>query len=171
VYGIVEQNGGFIRVSSEPGRGSTFKVYIPRGAELERAPAKTGRTPVVSGTGTVLLVEDDDMVSRMTAEMLKSIGYTVLVENNPVDALSLCEMSQSPIDLLITDVVMPNMNGKELRDRIKILRPGIKVLFMSGYTANVIIHHGIPEEGIQFIQKPFRLNDLARKIQDILGTP
>jgi len=170
VYGIVEQNGGFIRVSSEPGRGTTFKVYIPRGAELERAPAKTGRTPVVSGTGTVLLVEDDDMVSRMTAEMLKSIGYTVLVENNPVDALSLCEKSQSPIDLLITDVVMPNMNGKELRDRIKILRPGIKVLFMSGYTANVIIHHGIPEEGIQFIQKPFSLNDLARKIQDILGT-
>jgi len=111
------------------------------------------------------------MVSRMTAEMLKSIGYTVLIANYPADALSICEKDHSPIDLLITDVVMPKMNGKELRDRIKILRPEIKVLFMSGYTSNVIVHHGIPEEGVQFIQKPFSLNDFARKIQDILGTP
>ncbi len=171
VYGIIEQNGGSIRVSSEPGRGTTFKVYIPKGLEQERAPAKTDRTPVASGTGTVLLVEDDIMVSRMTAEMLKSIGYTVLIANNPVDALSLCEKNHSPIDLLITDVVMPNMNGKELRDRIKILRPGIKVLFMSGYTSNVIVHHGILEESVHFIQKPFSMNDFARKIQGILGTP
>lgn len=171
VYGIVEQNGGFIRVSSEPGVGTTFKVYIPKGVEQERAPAKTDRKPVVSGTGTVLLVEDDAMVRGMTAEMLKSFGYTVLIANNSVDALSLCEKNRGPIDLLITDVVMPNMNGKELRDRIKIIRPGIKVLFMSGYTSNIIVHHGIAEEGVQFIQKPFSLNDFARKIRHILGTP
>jgi CheY-like chemotaxis protein len=171
VYGIVEQNGGFIRVSSEPGVGTTFKVYIPKGVEQDRAPVKTARKAVTSGTGTILLVEDDMMVGRMTAEMLKSIGYTVLIENNPVDALSFCEKNHSPIDLLITDVVMPNMNGKELRDRIKIIRPDIKVLFMSGYTSNVIVHHGIPEESVHFIQKPFGLNDLARKIQNILGTP
>ena len=107
----------------------------------------------------------------MTAEMLKSFGYTVLIANNSVDALSLCEKNRGPIDLLITDVVMPNMNGKELRDRIKIIRPGIKVLFMSGYTSNIIVHHGIAEEGVQFIQKPFSLNDFARKIRHILGTP
>jgi PAS domain S-box-containing protein len=171
VYGIIEQNGGFIRVSSEPGVGTTFKIYIPKGAEQKRAPVKTARKAVGPGTGTVLLVEDDAMVSRMTAEMLKSFGYTVLIENNPVDALSLCEKNKIPINLLITDVVMPNMNGKELRDRIKIIRPEIKVLFMSGYTSDVIVHHGITEEGVHFIQKPFGLNDLARKIQNILGTP
>lgn len=171
VYGIVEQNGGFIRVTSVPGAGTTFRVYVPKGVEQERAPVQTAGTAVTSGTGTILLVEDDDMVSRMTAEMLKSVGYTVLIENDPVDALSLCEKKHLPIDLLITDVVMPNMNGKELRDRIKILRPDIKVLFMSGYTSDVIVHHGIAEEGVNFIQKPFSLNDFARKIQDILGTP
>jgi CheY-like chemotaxis protein len=171
VYGIVEQNGGFIRVTSGPGAGTTFKVYIPKGVEQGRAPVKTARTPVTSGTGTVLLVEDDALVSGMTAEMLRSIGYTVLIADNPADALTLCAKNGGPIDLLITDVVMPNMNGKELRDRIKIIRPGIKVLFMSGYTSNIIAHHGIPEEGVQFIQKPFSLNDLARKIQYILRTP
>ncbi len=171
VYGIIEQNGGFIHVSSEPGRGTTFEVYIPKGVEQERMHAKPDRTPVVSGTGTVLLVEDDAMVGRMTAEMLSSIGYTVLIANTAVDALSLCEKNHGPIDLLITDVVMPNMNGKELRDRIKKLRPGIKVLFMSGYASNIIVHHGIAEEGVHFIPKPFSLHDFARKIQHVLGTP
>jgi len=171
VYGIIEQNGGFIHVSSEPGRGTTFKVYIPKGAEQERAPVKTARPSVASGTGTILLVEDDMMVSRMTAEMLQSIGYTVLIANNAVDALSLCENNHSPIELLLTDVVMPKMNGKELRDRIKILRPEIKVLFMSGYTSNIIVQHGISGEGVHFIQKPFNLTDFALKLRHVLGTP
>ena len=171
VHGIIEQNGGFIHVSSEPGAGTTFKVYIPKGVDPEEVPARPDEAPLVFGTGTVLLVEDDALVSGMTAEMLKAIGYTVLIANNSADAISLCEKNHSPIDLLLTDVVMPEMNGKELRDRIKIIRPEIKVLFMSGYTSNVILNLGIPEEGVHFIQKPFSLHAFSRKIGEILGTP
>jgi two-component system cell cycle sensor histidine kinase/response regulator CckA len=170
VYGIIEQNGGCITVASAPGAGTLFKVYIPKHGEQEKQLVQTGRDQAAFGAGTILLVEDDVMVCRIAVEMLKSIGYNVLVAHNPLDALSLFEKNGNPIDLLITDVVMPKMNGKELRDRIKAMRPEIKVLFMSGYTSDVIAHHGILEEEVHFLQKPFSLDDIAAKIREVLKT-
>ena len=169
VYGIVKQNDSFINFYSEPGQGTTFKIYIPRFMEKTEIIETSEETKLISGSGTVLLVEDDKMVREMTTAMLKTIGYTVLVAETPSDALSLCTKQDTPIDLLITDVVMPEMSGPELRDMIKASRPDIKVLFMSGYTSNVIVHHGVLEEGVHFIQKPFSMNDLARKIHHALG--
>ncbi len=170
VYGIVEQNGGFISVSSKLGTGTTFSVYIPKSTEQPEKSGQPGEMQASFGTGTILLVEDDHMVSKLVVEMLSSIGYTVLTATNPSDALSLCGKDENKIDLLITDVIMPNMNGRELRDQIKQLRPEIKVLFMSGYTSDVIVHQGIPEEEMHFIQKPFSLADIAQKIRNLLTT-
>jgi PAS domain S-box-containing protein len=164
VYGIVKQNQGFINIYSEPGDGTTVKIYIPRFMEEAELMEESKDAPLISGTGTVLLVEDDEMVREMTTAMLETIGYKVVVAQSPQDALSLCAGQDTPIDLLLTDVVMPGMNGPELRDMIQAIRPGIKVLFMSGYTSNVIVYHGVLEEGVHFIQKPFNMNDLARKV-------
>jgi two-component system cell cycle sensor histidine kinase/response regulator CckA len=169
VYGIVRQNGGFINVYSEPGKGTTFKIYIPRSLEEGDIQKEAKEESVASGSGTVLLVEDDDMVRRMTSEMLEAIGYTVTASGSPAEAESLCENQDLHIDLLITDVVMPGMSGKELRDRIQVKRPGMKVLFMSGYTSNVIVHRGVLEEGVHFLQKPFSMNDLAGKIREAMS--
>jgi len=166
VYGIVRQNGGYIEVYSELGQGTTFKIYIPRIMEKDEVKEKSEEASLVSGSGTVLLVEDDDMVRRMTSAMLKKIGYNVVAAQTPMDALSFCEKEDVCIDILLTDVVMPEMSGKELRDKIKRILPNIKVLFMSGYTADVILHHGVMDDGVYFVQKPFSLNDLARKIRD-----
>lgn len=168
IYGIVRQSGGFINVYSEPGRGTTFKILVPRILESYEIPDKTEEAPVHSVTGTILLVEDDDMVRRMTTRMLETIGHTVLVAETPFDAISWCENPDTTIDLLLTDVVMPEMNGAELAARIAAIRPGIKVLFMSGYTSNVILHRGILEEGVHFVHKPFSINLLARKIFDVI---
>jgi CheY-like chemotaxis protein len=135
VYGIVKQNGGFINVYSEPGHGTTFKIYFPRITAKEgEIKEKSGKAQVAPGTGTVLLVEDDEMVRSVATAQLQTIGYTVLVERTPLEALSLLEKTDTPVDLLFTDVVMPEMKGTELRDRARLVRPGIKVLFMSGYT-------------------------------------
>src|SRR5208337_2612004 len=123
---------------------------------------------IASGTGTVLLVEDDDMVRKITTEMLEMIGYTTLSIGSPMEALSFFKNNDTYIDLVITDVVMPQISGKELSERIKAIRPGVKVLFMSGYSTNVIAHQGVLEEGVHFIQKPFSLNDLARKVHDAI---
>jgi two-component system, cell cycle sensor histidine kinase and response regulator CckA len=169
VYGIVKQNGGFINVYSEPGEGTVFKIYIPRIIVEDEAPEKAEEAPVAYGAGTILLVEDDDMVRRITTTMLEAIGYTVLAAETPQDALSLGEDRDRPIDLLITDVVMPGMSGPGLRDRMEAIRPGIKVLFMSGYTSNAIVHRGVLEEGVYFIQKPFSIKALAEKVRDAMG--
>ncbi len=168
VYGIIKQNEGFINVYSEPGRGTTFKIYIPRSLEEGEAIKPVEEALITSGTGTVLLVEDDDMVRKITTEMLQAIGYTTLSARTPIEALSFCRNADTRIDLVITDVIMPQFSGKELSDRIKAIRPGAKVLFMSGYSTNVIAHQGILEEGVHFIQKPFSLSDLARKISDAM---
>lgn len=167
VYGIVKQNGGFINIDSGPGRGTMFKIYFPRIMEEEQI-EKTVEAPISSGTGTILLVEDDAMVRGVTAALLEEIGYTVLIAKTPLEALSICEKKDTAIDLLLTDVVMPEMKGPELRHRINDIRPGIKVLFMSGYTANVIVHHGVLEEGVRFIHKPFSMQDLAGKVRDAI---
>jgi DNA-binding NtrC family response regulator len=109
------------------------------------------------------------MVRRLTAQMLEALGYSVIVSDSPAQALSLCAQAVTPIDLMMTDVVMPGMNGKELMQKAQAVRPGTKVLFMSGYTSNVIAHHGVLEEGIRFIQKPFSMEDLAQKVRDAIA--
>jgi two-component system, cell cycle sensor histidine kinase and response regulator CckA len=169
VYGIVTQNGGFINVYSEPGKGSIFKIYMPRSMEDGQVQEEEETMKLATGSGTVLLVEDDEMVRHMINEMLEAIGYSVLAAESPVAALSILENSETHIDLVLTDVVMPVMSGKMLRDWIEIMRPGLKVLFMSGYSSNVIVHHGVLDEGVQFIQKPFSLIDLARKVREAIS--
>ena len=169
VYGMVKQNGGFIICYSEPGRGTTFKIYIPRVAEEDEIAEEPTEAPVAYGAGRILLVEDDQMVREITKDILEEIGYTVLTVDTPQEAITLCENKETPVDLLLTDVVMPEMSGKELGNRIAAIRPGIKVLFMSGYTSNVIAHRGVLEKGVHFIQKPFRMKDLAQKIHELIG--
>ncbi len=168
-YGIVKQNDGFINVYSEPGRGTTFKIYIPKSMEEEVAKDEAEEAVPAHTTGTVLLVEDDDLVRAMTTEMLEVIGYTVIATGTPEEALSFFEKDKARVDLLLTDVVMPQMSGRELSERIESIRPGVKVLFMSGYTTNVIAHRGVLDEGVHFIQKPFSMSDLARKVRDALN--
>jgi CheY-like chemotaxis protein len=169
VYGIVKQNTGFIAVETAVGRGTTFRIYLPRLRGTHTPEIQTGEVPVSSGSGTILVVEDDEMVRLLTTVMLREMGYTILVANSPQEALALCKETGTPIDLLITDVVMPEMKGPELREKVRALRPGIKVLFMSGYTSDVIVNHGVLEEGVNFIQKPFNMEDLGRKVHDVLS--
>ena len=169
VYGMVKQNGGFIICYSEPGRGTTFKIYIPRVSEEDETAEEPKEAPVAHGAGMILLVEDDEMVREITKDILEEIGYTVLTVDTPQEAVALCENRGTLVDLLLTDVVMPEMSGKELGNRIAAIRPGIKVLFMSGYTSDVIAHRGVLEKGVHFIQKPFRVKDLARKIHELIG--
>jgi PAS domain S-box-containing protein len=168
VYGIVKQNDGFINVYSEPGRGTVFKIYIPRTLEEGEVVEEEQDAAIVRGTGNVLLVEDDDMVRKMTDEMLGALGYTVIATDNPEEALLKIQNSETKVDLVITDVVMPGMSGTDLRDKMTAVRPGLKVLFMSGYTSNVIVHRGVLEENVHFIEKPFSMKDLARKVSETI---
>jgi two-component system cell cycle sensor histidine kinase/response regulator CckA len=169
VYGIVKQNGGFIYVYSEPGRGTTFKIYIPRIMEEGEPTENPEEIPIATGSGTILVVEDDKLVERVTTTMLEAMGYLVRVAESPRDALQMWESGKVPVDLLITDVVMPGMSGTQLRERFDAIRPGVKVLFMSGYTTDVIVHHGVLAEGVDFIQKPFNMKDLANKVREMIG--
>jgi PAS domain S-box-containing protein len=170
VYGIVKQNNGFINVYSEPGEGTTFKIYIPRDHLQQKGPGaekeSIGKAP--KGTETILIVEDETVILQMTRAMLERLGYTVLTAAKPKDAIQLVREFKEKIHLLLTDVIMPEMNGRDLSAQMSIFKPEIKILFMSGYTANVIEHHGILDEGVQFIQKPFSYNDLAVKVREIL---
>ncbi|MCK5132908.1 MAG: PAS domain S-box protein [Candidatus Sabulitectum sp.] len=170
VYGIIKQNNGFINVYSELKHGTTFKLYFPRCDEKEEKTEIAVEPPKTFESGTILLAEDDDMVRNLTCRILRMIGYTVLVAETSNDALVLCEKSETDIDLLLTDVVMPGMSGHELKEAIENIRPGMKTLFMSGYTANIISHHGMLEKGINFIQKPFTINELAKKVHEVIGT-
>jgi len=170
IYGIVRQNRGFINVYSEPGMGSTFKIYLPRFVGKDREAATRGRIEdIQKGSETVLLVEDEREMMDMIKIMLERLGYRVLTAITPLQAIKLAEDYSGEINLLITDVVMPEMNGRYLAEKLMSLYCNMKCLFMSGYTANVIAHHGVLEEGLMFIEKPFTRKDLAEKVRKALG--
>ena len=170
VFGIVKQSGGHISLSSAPGRGSTFTIYLPR---VEAPVATEGQvvcTPT-RGSETILEVEDEDEVRALAREVLELSGYTVLAASGPAEALGIAERHDGPIHLILTDVVMPHMSGPQLVKDIAPLRPGIKVLYMSGYTADGIAQHGVLAPGIVLLQKPFLPEALARKVREVLDTP
>jgi len=169
VYGAVKQNNGFINVYSEPGQGTTFKIYLPRHEAKTPVRADTATAkPAACGNETILLVEDEPAILRMATMMLERLGYAVIAAITPGEAIRLAHEHRGPIDLLMTDVVMPEMNGRDLAKNLLSTYPGIKRLFMSGYTANVIAHHGVLDQGVYFIQKPFSSKDLGVKLREVL---
>jgi PAS domain S-box-containing protein len=168
VHGVVKQNRGQVNVYSERGTGTTFRIYLPV-VEQSPEPARPVEASAPSpDAGAVLLVEDDEMVRAMTAQMLASLGYTPLVAATPRDALAVLARPTVAVDLLLTDVVMPDMSGTQLRDRARALRPDLRVLFTSGYTSNAIVHHGVLEQGVSFLPKPFTRQQLGQKIRETL---
>jgi CheY-like chemotaxis protein len=168
VYSVVKQNQGFIHAYSEPGKGTSFRIYLPchkgaAGVTVDSADRKG--EGIIAGHGeTVLVVEDEAGILKMVRIMLKKIGYSVLTAGTKDEAIRLAETHPGGIRLLITDVVMPEMNGRELADRLLLLEPGLHLLFMSGYTSDVIARMGVLEKGVSFIQKPFSIKELAIKV-------
>ncbi len=170
VYGIVQQSSGHVTVYSELGTGSTFKVYLPRVEQYATpVPATRAREPFPTGTETILLVEDEASLRAIIGETLSDAGYTVIEAGSPQQARALADARVESIDLLVTDVIMPEMNGRELARVLVAGRPRMKVLFMSGYTDDAILQHGVLEPGIAFLGKPFTAEALARKVRDLLG--
>jgi CheY-like chemotaxis protein len=169
VYGIVKQNAGFIDVYSEPGQGTSFKIYLPRCPGQEEETQTAGPLEAAGrGQETVLIVEDEPTILDLSKQLLEMLGYRVLTAGNPGEAIRLAAEHSGEIHLLLTDVIMPEMNGRELARKLLYLYPGLKRLFMSGYTADIIAHHGVLDEGVQFLQKPFSLNALADKVREAL---
>ena len=169
VYGIVKQHGGHVSVYSEVGRGTTFKIYLPRVDESpEHESEETVAEPRPQGTETILLVEDEAMVRQVAQEALEVLGYALLPARDAEEAQRICAGHKGRIHLLLTDVVLPRMDGKTLFDRLAPSRPDMKVLFVSGYTEDFIVHHGVLDRGVHFIQKPFTVDGLARKVREVL---
>jgi PAS domain S-box-containing protein len=173
VYGFVKQSGGHIKVYSEPGQGTTVKMYFPRAGHAADSGEEDDRVPVsMTATETVLVVEDDKDLRAYLVEILRDLDYRAIAAQDAVAALGILEQRDIRVDLLLTDVVMPGMNGRELATRARQIRPGLKVLFMSGYSRNAVVHQGRVDRGVHLIQKPVSLNDLAARIRDVLdATP
>lgn len=172
VYGITKQNNGFINVYSELGKGTTFRLYFPCDKTPQRVKQEAPGLDVLAGKGeTVLLVEDEPAILNMAELMLRKMGYTVLAAGTTVQAMDLAKTHAKTIQLLVTDVIMPEMDGRMLSEHISTTIPGVRFLFMSGYTANVIAQHGVLDEGTNFIQKPFSLQDFARAVRNALESP
>ncbi len=169
VYGMVKQNDGFIDVNSDPGQGTTFKIYLPRhAARAGRSKKVDTAQPAVSGHETILLVEDESMILDIVMKMLEYQGYTVMAATTPGEAIHLAQEHAGDIHLLVSDVVMPEMNGRDLAKKLLSLYPDLKRLFMSGYTADIIAHRGVLDDGVEFIQKPFSVQSLAVKVRQVL---
>jgi CheY-like chemotaxis protein len=167
-YGIVKQADGYIWAYSEVGKGTTFKIYLPRVAQDADEVALPVEPVSLHGTETILVAEDDDQVRTIAARALTRLGYRVIEATDGADAVRLSESYADTIDLLLTDVVMPEISGKQLVEKMTVLRPAIKVLYMSGYTANAIVHRGVLDPGTNMLQKPFTPDALARKIRAVL---
>ncbi|MDZ7641141.1 MAG: response regulator [Desulfurivibrio sp.] len=172
VYGIVKQNEGFINFYSEPSQGSIFRIYLPRRDQEGAIPAPEA-SPETSGTPgngeTILLVEDEETILEVTSKILEGLGYQVLAAPTPHRALEMARQQAGEIDLLLSDVVMPELNGQELAHKVREIQPDLRCLFMSGYTADVISHNGLLGDGVNFLQKPFSLHDLAAKVNATLA--
>jgi two-component system cell cycle sensor histidine kinase/response regulator CckA len=171
VFGIVKQNGGHIWVYSEPGQGTSFKIYLPHVAEGARSPSDLptdGVAPSARGSETLLLVEDETGIRELVGDVLADQGYRILVAQDGVEALHLAREHEGPIHLLLTDVIMPRMSGKALADQLRSSHPEMSVVYTSGYTDDAIVHHGVLDKGTHFLSKPFELEALARKVRDVL---
>ena len=168
VFGIVERSGGTVWVHSEPGIGTTFKVYLPRVDEEPQAACASLRPATLRGTETILLVEDEDQVREVTSDILRRHGYRVLDARNAGEAILLSEQHTAKIDLLLSDVVMPKMNGPALAKRLALARPELRVLCMSGYTDDAAVRHGVVGGDLAYLQKPITVDTLTRKVRMVL---
>jgi len=169
VFGIVKQSGGHIWVYSEPGKGTSFKLHLPRVDAPASAPGAAGlKSRLPRGTETVLVAEDEEMIRSLVTAVLEGCGYTVIAAPSGEEALAVGIREKGAIDLLLTDVVMPGISGVDLAAKLAVSRPGIKVLFMSGYTDNVVLHHGISTSTMAFLQKPFTQAVLASRVRGVL---
>lgn len=170
VYGIVRQNNGFIDVYSEKGNGTIFKVYFPRSiAESDIIAEQSGKGVIESGNGTIMIVEDEPSILKLSSMMLSHMGYETISASTPVEAVELAREHGNKIMLVMTDIIMPGMNGKQLYDELLSINPDIRYLYMSGYTADVIAVHGVLDEGVNYIQKPFTMKELAVCIRKAMG--
>jgi CheY-like chemotaxis protein len=170
VYGMVKQSGGDIWVYSEPGQGTVFKLYFPRVMEpVSNGAVEEPADPRDISSETVMLVEDEAQVRELTQRMLRQLGYSVLTATRGDEAIELSAKHAGEISLLVTDVVMPNMSGKQVADTLVVSRPGLKVLFLSGYTDNTVVNHRVLDSNVNFLAKPFSRETLARKIREVLA--